>query len=82
MSSLKLPPEPTENINYTLWRKDVVVWTKLTDTVKANRGRALQFACRNKKRLHEDVLDIDDAQVDCEEGLENVLKVLDNLHIF
>ena len=78
--SLKLPPEPTQDINYSLWRKDVIVWTKLTDTARANRGRALQYACRNNKRLHEAVLDIEDNQVDCEEGLENVLKVLDNLH--
>ena len=79
MDSLKLPPEPTLDINYTLWRKDITVWTKLTDTVKVKRGRALQYACRNNKRLHEAVLDIEDNLVDCNQGLENVLEVIDKL---
>ena len=78
MASMKLPPEPSDN--YTLWRKDIEVWKKLTDTPKAKMGVALQYACRNKERLHEAVLNIPDEQVDGEEGITNVLKVLDELH--
>ena len=77
-SSMKLPPEPSDN--YSLWRKDIEVWKKLTDTPKAKMGVALQFACRNKERLHEAVLNIPDEEVDGEEGINNVLKILDELH--
>ena len=76
--SMKLPPEPTEN--YQLWRKGIAVWCKLTDTVKEKRGLALQYACRNNKKLHEAVLNIDEDLVEGEAGLANVLKVLDALH--
>ena len=78
MASMKLPPEPSEN--YNLWRKDIDLWKKLTDTPKEKMGVALQYACRHNMRIHEAVLNIPAASVDCEAGLDNVLKVLDNLH--
>ena len=77
MDSLILPPEPTEDMDYDIWRKDVLIWSKLTNTPKIKRGRALQYTCRNYKKIHEIVLDIDDRVVDCKNGLVNVLKVLD-----
>ena len=75
---MKLPPEPTDN--YQLWRKDVAVWAKLTDTAVEKRGLALQYACRHNKKLHEAVLNIEEAQVEGAEGLDHVLEVLDQLH--
>ena len=81
MSSMKLPPEPpTGADNYTLWRKDIDLWKKLTDTPKSKMGVALQYACRSNRRIHEAVLNIAETEVDCEEGIANVLKVLDTLH--
>ena len=80
MCSMKLPPEPSSCENYQLWRKDVEVWSKLTDTPAAKRGLALQYACRTNQKLHETILEIPSEQVECEEGLENVLKVLDTHH--
>lgn len=80
MCSMKLPPEPSSSDNYQLWRKDIEVWAKLTETLPAKRGLALQFACRSNKKLHEAVLEIPSAEVECEQGLNNVLKVLDTLH--
>ena len=75
--SIDLPPDPTSSDNYELWRRDIQVWAKLTDTLKIKQGRALQYACRNNSKLHEAVLNIDDKVVDCDDGLENVIKVID-----
>ena len=76
--SLKLPPEPTDN--YILWRKDVAIWKKLTDTPRDKMGAALQYACRHNQKLHEAVLEIPEADVDGEGGIDKVLGVLDCLH--
>lgn len=77
---MNLPPEPPTSDNYALWRKDIELWKKLTDTAVAKQGLALQYACRTNKKIHEGVLNIDSEQVDCAEGINNVLKVLDELH--
>ena len=76
MDSLKLPPEPSQDVDFSLWKKDVILWSKLTDTKIKKRGRALQYSCRNHERLREIVLNIDDKLIDCKKGLENVLKII------
>ena len=77
---MKLPPEPSSCDSYDLWRQDIEVWAELTETPVAKRGLALQYACRTNKRLHKAVLKIPSEQVKCNEGLENVLKVIDTFH--
>ena len=77
---MKLPVEPSKSDSYDLWRQDIEVWAELTETPVAKRGLALQYACRTNKRLHKAVLKIPSTQVKCDEGLENVLKVIDTYH--
>ena len=80
-SNMKLPPEPPQSgQNYRLWRKDVELWKKLTDTPKRKMGVALQYSCRTNQKIHEAILNIPEAQVDCDDGIDNVLKELDKLH--
>ena len=79
-NNMKFPPEPSTSYNYTSWKKEINIWKKLTDTPKEKRGLALQFVCRTNKKLSDAVLEIDEELVDCEQGLDNVLTVLDRLH--
>ena len=85
MSGFKLPPDPSTAGSYTLWRKDVIIWKKLTDIAADKRGLALQYACRSKdstnrsNRIHEAMVNIPEEEVECPEGFDNVLKVLDQL---
>ena len=79
MSTFKLPPDPGTSPDYTLWRKDIVIWQKLTDLAAAKQGLALQFACRSNKRIHEAVVNIPETDVAGATGFANVLKVLDDL---
>ena len=74
-----LPPDPSDSGDYELWRKDVQVWAMLTDTIKIKQGRALQYAVRGNEKLREAVLHLDDHLVDCDNGLENVLLVIDDI---
>ena len=80
MDSIKLPPEPTAD--YLLWKKDIILWQKLTDTPKEKMGIALQYVCRNNPKLHEAIVNISPEDVDKEGGINEVIKVLDKLHSF
>ena len=77
---MELPPEPSSIENYQLWRDQIDVWSKLTKTPAEKRGLALQFACRTDKKLCEAVLEIPAAEVECADGLKNVLNKLDKFH--
>ena len=73
------PPDPSAASSYKLWRKDVLIWKKLTDLAADKKGLTLQYACRTNERMHKVVVDIPEDQVECTEGVDNVLKVLDTL---
>ena len=77
--SYKIPPDPSSAENYEIWCKDIKIWAKLTDLPKAKQGLALQFACKNDKRIHETVVNLSSETVECEQGLDNVIKALDGL---
>ena len=77
--AFNLPTDPSTAEDYSLWRKDAVIWQKLTSVPKAKQGLALQYACKSKPRVHEAVVSIASEEVECDQGFENVLKVLDNL---
>ena len=73
------PTDPSTAQDYRLWRKDALIWQKLTDVPKAKQGLCLQYACKANARIHEAVLDIESVKVECEEGFQNVLEILDFL---
>ena len=77
--AFKLPTDPSTAKNYALWRKDILIWQKLTDVPVAKQGLTLQYACKGDSRIQEAVVDIDSDKVECNEGFTNVLKVLDDL---
>ena len=79
MATFNMPTDPSTAENYNLWRKDAVIWQKLTSVPKAKQGLALQYACKSNTRVHEAVVGINSEQVECDEGFNNVLKVLDDL---
>ena len=53
-----------------------MIWQKLTDVAKGKQGLALQYACKANTRVHEAVVGIESDKVECDDGFENVLKVL------
>ena len=78
--SFKLPTDPSTAKNYSLWRKDALIWQKLTDVPIAKQGLTLQYACRGDDRIQEAVLAIETEKVECNDGFKNVLEVLDKLY--
>ena len=79
MASYRLPPDPSKASSYELWRKDAVIWQKLTGLAKPKQGLALQYSCTGNDRIHEAVTNIEPEKVECEDGFKNILEVLDKL---
>ena len=79
MSSNKYPEDPSTASNYKLWRKDVLIWKKLSSIEANKQGLALQYVCKGNEEVHEAVTNIPDEQVECAEGFNNVLAVIDKL---
>ena len=77
MTSNKFPEDPSTATNYKLWRKDVLIWKKLTSIERNKQGLALQYVCKGNDEIHEAVTNIEDEKVECAEGFNNVLAVLD-----
>ena len=79
MTIISLPSDPASTENYSLWKKDAIIWSKLTDLSKSKQGLALQYSCKINPRVHEAVVNINPAEVECNEGFNNVMNVLDEL---
>ena len=77
-----LPADPSTAENYHLWRKDAVIWKKLTSLPREKQGLALQYTCKLNPSIQEAVLNIDTSIVECDQGFNNVLMVLDEYHNF
>ena len=77
--TIQFPQDPSTATNYKLWRKDVLIWKKLTNIEENKKGLALQYVCRGSERIHEAVTDIPTENVECSEGFDNVLTVIDEL---
>ena len=79
MSSNRYPEDPSTASNYKLWRKDVLIRKKLSSIEANKQGLALQYVCKGNEEIHEAVTNIPDEQVECAEGFNNVLAVIDKL---
>ena len=77
---MKTPPDPSAAKDYTQWKKDIVIWDKLTDLPKAKRGLALQFAIQ-KDDVRETICALPDTEVEAEDGLQKVITALDGIYI-
>ena len=77
--AFELPIDPSTVKNYNLWRKDVLIWQKLTDVPLSKQGLSLQYACKGNIKIQEAVLAIDSEKVEGDDGFKNVLDVLDTL---
>ena len=75
----KLPTDPSTAENYSLWRKKILIWQKLTDVPLCKQGLTLQYACKGNSRIQEAVLNMANENVECQDGFVNVLNVLDKI---
>ena len=82
MDTIIMPTDPSTAPNYALWRKDIVIWQKLTNLPKEKHGLALQYACKLDLKVHERVANIDLTEVEADTGFETVLEILDQLYNF
>ena len=79
MNSFTLPTDPSTAKDYATWRKDAMIWTKLTDLPSNKHGLALQYVCKSDVTVHEIIANINSCEIESNEGFQTVLKTLDEI---
>ena len=75
----KVPPPLCDSSSYQDWRKIVELWGKFTSCAPDKRGMAVIFSL--KAADQKKVLSISTERICAEDGLETVLKRLDELYL-
>ena len=75
----KVPPPLSDSSSYQDWRKIVDLWGKFTTCAPNKQGMAVIFSLKSSDQ--QKVLSIPTEQICAEDGLETVLKRLDELYL-
>ena len=77
-SSLKTPPELTDDVPYQDWKRDVEIWDLFSDLAVKKKGPALYLSLKGKAR--ECVRDLKPDEIGAETGFKLILKKLDSVY--
>ena len=77
--SLKNPPKWEEGSSYEAWRRDVKLWTKLTDLAANKQAIAIYLSLSGQSRLLASEIPEDDLEKAT--GVDTLLNKLDTLHL-
>lgn len=75
----KAPPALNEKISYTNWKKEIEIWDKYTTLKPEQKGPAIFFQLEGEAR--DAVRELGDGLTNPENGLKEVLKMLDNMYL-
>ena len=75
----KYPPKFQEEDDYEQWRRDVEIWTELTDFDKSKQALAIHLALQGRARVAASELTV--AELKEEDGVKKLLEKLDSLFL-
>jgi len=75
----KYPPKFQEEDDYEQWRRDVEIWTELTDFDKSKQALAIHLALQGRARVAASELTV--AELKAEDGVKKLLEKLDSLFL-
>lgn len=78
MSSNKTPPLLTKSKSYADYIKKLSIWSKITSIPKKDQGGAILLTLENE--AEDKVLELDENDIICEQGVENIIKQLDKIY--
>ena len=70
-------PELDEGTIYETWKDDIKRWSKITSVLPASRALTIHFSLKGKAKICSDQLPM--SELDCKEGVENLLAALDKI---
>ena len=66
--------------SYSMWRKELSFWCEFTELEKSEQGFAILFRLENEE-AKEAVMRLEMEDLKCDEGVENILEILDGLYL-
>lgn len=80
-NSLRIPPDPSAAKDFVSWKRDIEMWSQLTDVPKPKQGLAVMYATQHNKRTHEILCELTNDEVVCDGGLKKVIDKLETIYI-
>lgn len=77
--NLKNPPKLEDDSAYESWRKDINIWTDLTELPKGKQALAIHLSLSGRARSASSEIDADSLKKD--DGVQTLLNKLDNLFL-
>ena len=78
-SNYKAPPTLTKGTSYETWKKEVKIWEIFTSLDKKKQAPAILLTLNGQSR--EAALELDIADLNCDNGVKNLMKKLDDLYL-
>ena len=78
-TNFKAPPSLEKSVSYDAWLKEISIWQTFTDIDAKKQGPAVFLTLEGKAR--ETVLELDVKEINCDSGVENIIKCLDKLYL-
>ena len=78
-NNYKAPPALEKSSSYDNWLKEIAIWQTFTSLPAAKQGSAIFLNLEG--RAKEAVLELAVAEINCEKGVENVIKKLDSIYV-
>ena len=75
----KAPPAFTKDMNYEKWKTKLEMWQLVTSFAKDKQGPALFLVL--DEDTQEALSEIPTAQINCDNGVKNILVILDKLYL-
>ncbi|KAK3872293.1 hypothetical protein Pcinc_022626 [Petrolisthes cinctipes] len=79
MASYKWPPKLDKELSYESWRKDIEIWSKITDLSKKKQALAIHLSLDGRARVATSEIEVRDLKAD--NGVEVLLGKLDGLFL-
>ena len=78
-NNYKAPPTLGKSSSYDNWLKEIAIWQTFTDITPKKQGSAIFLTLEGKAR--EAVLELEVKDINCDDGVKNVLAKLDTLYV-
>ena len=62
-------------MTYDVWRKDINIWTRLTDLDKKKQALAIHLSLNERARQATSELEVE--KLECDDGIKNLIERLD-----
>ena len=75
----KIPTFDSQTDDYDVWKKDIDIWTRLTDLDKKKQALAVHLSLNGRARQATSELEVE--KLECDDGIKNLIERLDRVFL-